>query len=452
MILRTTQSLCPFCLRRLDATYVQENGDVFLQKHCPDHGSFSTLIWRKDSNALDFSAWTMPKTPSYPSAPATQVHLSCPFDCGLCPEHGQHTCTALLEVTSRCNLNCPVCYAGSGGKTPPPDPELAELKALLAKHRERTGPCTLQISGGEPTLRDDLPALLNWARTLNFSLLQLNTNGLRLAQEPGYAERLANAGLQSVYLQWDGCRDESFRQLRGRPCLAVKKKALEHCAQAGLGIVLVATIVKGVNDAELGDLLRFALSQGPCVRGLHLQPAAFFGRSPWPLLTSPRLTLPEVITALATQAPELVSPSDVHPPCCENELCSFSAVYARSNDNRLIRLGEHASCTCQEEPITAYEGANRSRNFTKLHWNAPQNVEQEEQSAKEAFSAFLAQAGLSRRFTLSAMAFQDALSLDLARVRGCCIHVLKRDGRMIPFCLHNMTAVDGRRLYPDDCN
>lgn len=523
MILRRTQSLCPVCLRRLDAVYALAQDDahcVELRKTCPEHGLFSVPVWRTvaqgpadhagqpvagDQDGVPvpaFESWSRPKSPSYPLHPRTAMGEGCPFDCGLCPAHAQHTCTGLVEVTMRCNMTCPICYAeaGGSGRENGSDPDLACIADQLDALKTASGPCNVQISGGEPTVRDDLPQIIGLARERAFGLVQVNTNGLRLAEEEGYAARLRQAGLDSVYLQWDGVSDETFRTLRGRPCLDFKRRAVAACAGAGLGVVLVATLVRGVNDNEVGDLLRLALRLGPAVRGLHVQPAAFFGRYPWRLDEAPRLTLPEVMACFTRQAPELVRPEHLHPPGCENELCSFSAVYrrndagpaavenGRANDAQpaLQWLSDAGQSCCSPRPQgadsagsgaknaaapgasspgtgvppSAAEGARKAKQFVALHWRgdspeAEKTIDRasglgDASAGLDGFSRFLTQAGAERRFTLSAMAFQDALSLDIERVRGCCIHVLRRDGRMIPFCLHNLTSQNGTRLYAED--
>lgn len=528
MILRRTQSLCPVCLRRVDAVYARSENDprcVELRKTCPDHGGFSVPVWRispADASAApgmdavpDFEGWSRPKSPSYPLHPRTALDQGCPFDCGLCPSHAQHTCTGLVEVTMRCNMACPVCYAGAGtgagasgseagasGRALPADPDLDCLAAQMDALKTASGPCNVQISGGEPTVREDLPAIIALARERAFGLVQVNTNGLRLAEEKGYAESLRQAGLDSVYLQWDGVSEATFMKLRGRSCLDFKRRAVAACAAAGLGVVLVATLVRGVNDGEVGDLLRLALRLGPVVRGLHMQPAAFFGRYPWQLEEAPRLTLPEVMACITEQAPELVRPGHFHPPGCENELCSFSAVYRRVDGGpastgltdalasgagaaaapALQWLPHEGQPCCSPRapsasgasagtapvPPTAQEGARKARQFVALHWRGGSAGDAEPATGtgkdsktccgqsglapadQDGFSRFLSRAGTEQRFTLSAMAFQDALSLDIERVRGCCIHVLRRDGRMIPFCLHNLTARNGARLYAED--
>lgn len=480
MILRRTQSLCPVCLRRVEAAYERSAGDfrgVALRKVCPEHGSFSVPIWHERSDGSDFESaplfesWSRPKSPSHPVQPGTNVERGCPFDCGLCRLHAQHTCTGLVEVTMRCDMCCPVCYAGAGDAkdaTATPDltdPPLSVVAAQLDSLRAASGPCNVQISGGEPTVRKDLPAIVALARERGFGLVQLNTNGLRLGGEAAYAAQLRDAGLDSVYLQWDGVSEVVFQTLRGRPCLDLKRRAVEHCAAAGLGVVFVATLARGVNDGEIGDLLRLALALGPAVRGLHFQPAASFGRYPWSLEKAPRLTLPEVMAALEIQAPELVRAAHFHPPGCEHSLCSFSALYRRVRKPGLSRqtedpdqegirlewLPEGGTRCCSSLPPPAAEGARKAKQFVALHWKGASERDLgdngDESRATGDFHRFLAEAGTGQRFTISGMAFQDALSLDLERVRGCCIHVVRPDGRLIPFCLHNLTARDGTRLY-----
>lgn len=463
---RAIQSVCPVCLRRVEARYEETGpGRVELIKNCPEHGAFRAPAWVGEPAMRD---WRRPKTPSFPRRPLVGVERGCPFDCGLCPEHGQHTCTGQIEVTARCDLVCPVCYAGSGAAAAP-DPDLTRLGFQLDRLWEASGACNVQLSGGEPTLRDDLPAIVGLARRKGFAFLQVNSNGLRLGREPGYARALAAAGLDSVYLQFDGADDDVYRALRGRACLDAKRRAVAACADAGLGVVLVATVVRGVNLDKLGELLRLALDLGPAVRGLHLQPAASFGRFPWDADAAPRVTLPETMRALAGQSGGLLSVTDFHPPGCENALCSFSAVYRRTAEGLALVEGGGECCDASSRPfrsvsapaapaasvtgvptpLAAEEGARVSRAFTARHWSAPPAAEDAAAGPDQGddFDRFLARAGLARRFTVSGMAFQDALTLDLNRVRGCCIHVVSPEGLLVPFCLYNLTALDGTPLY-----
>lgn len=444
-LLSETQALCPVCLRRLPARRERRGHEVWLVRTCPEHGLCEAVIWRGEP---DFASWTRPKTPSRPPVVHAAAHpgpgRGCPHDCGLCPEHGQHTCTAVVEVTARCDLGCPVCYADSGASDSGHAP-LAELTARLKRLRSDAGPCNLQLSGGEPTLRHDLPEIVAAARPLGFGLVQLNTNGLRLGREPGYAETLAQAGLQSVFLQFDGS-DSACLALRGRPLLAEKLAAIAACGRAGLGVVLVSTLLRGVNEGELGDILRVALAHMPVVRAVHFQPASSFGRFPAPFGEADRLTLPEVLTLLVAQSGGMLDARDFQPPCCEHERCSFSGRFASEN-GRLVPMREGGGCDTEPHlaPILAAEGARRAKSAVAGQWAAAPQAP--EAPPRDDFERFLQGRGADKRLSLSCMAFQDARTLDLERVRGCCIHTQAPDGRLIPFCLYNLTAADGRALY-----
>ena len=466
-ILHETRSLCPVCLRRLDARYVRRGQSVLLERTCPEHGTFAVAVWHERTEGgvtpPRFNGWSRPKTPSYPREPRTPVRHGCPYDCGLCPAHAQHPSTGLVEVTLRCNMACPVCYAAAGGAVPD-DPSPETVAFQLDSLRRASPGCNVQLSGGEPTVRDDLPALIRMARERGFGLLQVNSNGLRLGLEAGYARKLREAGLDSVYLQWDSPDLEGCLPLRGAVALpggldllAVKRRAVEQCTDAGLGVVLVATVVRGVNDDRLGALLRLALELGPGVRGLHIQPVARFGRYPGRLEDGLRFTLSDVMAALCRQVPQWLRMEHFHPPGCEHSLCSFSSLYARekaADGSPSLRWLPDAARSCcgpavDKAPIPAAEGARKSRQFVASHWRGGDRPRDEDRAAlADDFGRFLARAGAEQRFTLSCMAFQDALSLDEERVRGCCIHVVRPDGRMIPFCLHNLTSTEGRMLYP----
>ena len=239
--IRRTRSVCPVCLKNLPAALVREgDGRIFLEKSCAEHGAFRTLVW---SGAIDFKKWLRDERPLLP-----EQGLRCPGDCGLCAEHESGSCCVLLEVTRRCDLRCRFCFARGGEAAD--EPALDELKAAVDDIVRQCGGVLLQLSGGEPTQRDDLPELVRYAKEAGCSYVQLNTNGLRLAREPDYAARLAAAGLDIVFLQFDGTREDIYETLRGAPLLAQKKKAIEVCGELRLGVTLVPTVVRGVNSAS----------------------------------------------------------------------------------------------------------------------------------------------------------------------------------------------------------
>jgi uncharacterized radical SAM superfamily Fe-S cluster-containing enzyme len=392
------------------------------------------------------SSWVRPKIPTSPQNPFTQVQQGCPFDCGLCPDHRQQTCTALLEVTQRCNLQCPFCFANAGGVSS--DPSLAVIESWYRRLLEAGGPYNVQLSGGEPTLRDDLPEIIALGRSMGFRFIQLNTNGLRLARQPAYLKRLKEAGLSSVFLQFDGLEDGVYKQLRGARLFAQKKAAIEACAEQGLGVILVPTLVPGVNETAIGQIISFALSYCPVVRGVHFQPVSYFGRYPQPPADEDRLTIPDILQAIETQTQGLVKRENLRPSGCENAWCSFHGNFVWMPDGTLKPWTQPSSQSCCSPPENAAEGAAKTRNFTAKYWSLPHTIELQpgHSPGLGGWDEFLARAQ-THTFCLSGMAFQDAWNLDLERLRDCCIHTVSPAGQIIPFCAYNLTNRQGRSLY-----
>lgn len=435
--LRKVASICPVCLRRLTGRLTKNGNDVRMEKSCPEHGTFSATIWRGDPA---FSTWYRPKLP-YPGGSRLAADKGCPFDCGLCVSHGQRTCTALVEITSRCNLRCPVCFASSGGEGADPDQQV--LARMFATIMTQTGGCNLQLSGGEPTVRTDLPEIVQAAHKAGFTFIQVNSNGLKFADDPDLAGRLRDQGLSSVFLQFDGVDDRVYKTLRGRSLFADKCRAIDHLAAAGLGIVLVPTLVREINTEQIWEIVRFGLDRQPTVRAVHFQPISYFGRFPQSFAPD-HFTLPEIIQALEDQSCGQVRMEDFHPPGCEHALCSFSAKYLVAEDGRLTKLGG-GTCDCKPKP--AEEGALTAIEVTARQWGAiPMATVPLPAKPADDLDRFLSRAA-SYTFTISAMAFQDCWNLNLERLRGCCIHVAQPDGRLIPFCSFNLTARSGRSLH-----
>jgi uncharacterized radical SAM superfamily Fe-S cluster-containing enzyme len=453
----TTESLCPVCLNRIAARRVAAGDQVLLVKTCPDHGQFSAIIWR---GRPPMKTWQRPKTPALLDTVFQKKLRGCPFDCGLCPDHRQRSCTLLLEVTVRCNLNCPVCFAGSGPGDDG-DPTLAEIRDAYQTMQRMAAGSNIQLSGGEPTLRNDLPEIVAAGRAAGFAFIQLNTNGIRLGRDGGYLKALKDAGLASVFLQFDGIDDTVYLKLRGAPLLEVKQRAIEACGKHGIGVVLVPTLVPGVNTDQIGNLLRFAVGLSPAVRGIHFQPVSYFGRYPQPPTDAARITLPELMTAIEHQSVGMFRAADFRPPGCENAWCSFHADYLTLPDGsvRLLQPPRRLPGCCT--PIPAAEGARRAMAHVSRQWTGPRSSAAEKVQPPAGDSAcgsilptggplrlddFLDRAR-SHTLTVSAMAFQDVWTMDLERLRDCCIHVFDPHYGLVPFCAYNVTASDGKALY-----
>jgi 7,8-dihydro-6-hydroxymethylpterin dimethyltransferase len=461
-----TESLCPSCLRKIPALPVLEGTDVYLTKTCPEHGSFKTVVWRGDPEC---AAWFSPKPRNSPLLTQTSAERGCPLDCGLCPEHEQQTCCVLLEVTSRCDLGCPVCFAASGGPAPP-DPSLDEIQVWFRSLTESAGACNIQLSGGEPTMRDDLPQLIALGRRLGFSFFQLNTNGLRLATQPEYARALREAGLSTVFMQFDGLDDDLYRKIRGKPLFEQKEAAIANCSKAGLGIVLVPTLVPGVNVDSIGAIIDYALQHLPHVRGVHFQPVSYLGRYPRAPLDDDRYTLPELRRDIETQTDGRIAASTFHTSGCEHALCSFSGDYVLLADGSVLSLADPdgaQACCCDGDRTRA---AQRQRDFVARRWSpdptpgggpapaagvclpgetplpAGPAAAVKQSGSAPSLDEFLERLR-NYGFTITAMAFQDVWTLDLERLRNCHLHVVAGKGRLVPFCAYNLTDAAGHPLY-----
>ena len=422
--MRETRSVCPVCLRNLPARLVRgADGVISLEKSCPEHGAFRVPVWR---GLVDWDSWLLGAPPLSPGA-----GLRCPAGCGLCPEHEIGSCCVLLEVTRRCDLHCRFCFARGGESAE--EPPLEALKDAIRDIVRRCGRVLLQLSGGEPTQRGDLPELVRFSKEAGCGYVQLNTNGLRLAREPDYARTLADAGLDIVFLQFDGTREEIYETLRGAPLLEAKKAAIRACGEARLGVTLVPTVVRGVNDGELGRLVRFACDNIPAVRGIHFQPVSYFGRFPAKPGAEQRYTLDELMADLAAQAG--IPPESFLPSRCDHPLCGF-----------------HASCLVTPggglRPLSSIAHASRrrgcetdNREYVARHWRrAPEEPRPADEYAEEMdFDSFLYRLR-HESLTLSAMAFQDAMNLNIERLHRCSLHVYD-SGSIKPFCAQYLTPI-----------
>ena len=423
-VIRETRSVCPVCLQNLPAALTREtDGRILLEKRCPEHGAFRVPVWQGKTG---WESWLLGTQPL-----PKDKGLNCPENCGICAEHEIGTCCCLLEVTERCNLRCRYCFArgGEGAR----EPGLDELKDAVRDIVRQCGSPLLQLSGGEPTLRDDLPELTRFAKEAGCGYVQLNTNGLRLAQEPEYAKRLADAGLDIVFLQFDGTRDDIYETLRGEKLLEIKKEAIRVCGESRLGVTLVPTVVRGVNDDNLGEIIALACALSPAVRGVHFQPVSYFGRYPKMPQESERYTLDTLMADISRQAN--IPLTSFMPSRCDHPLCGFHASFLIDPDTGLRPLSSitHSSRTrgCERD----------NRAYVARHWRrAPEEPKPEGNFSDEMdFDTFLYRLR-HESLTLSAMAFQDAMNLNIERLHSCSLHVYDK-GKIKPFCAKYLTPI-----------
>ena len=315
----TAVSICSTCYRRVDAKIVFEDANVYMLKRCPEHG-FERVLIADDIDYYRRCREVFIKPPEMPAHYNTPIKYGCPYDCGLCPDHEQHSCLSLVEICDACNLSCPVCYAESGTHRTE-FKSLAHVELMLdAIVSNELKPDIVQISGGEPTIHPEFFEILDAAKRRPIQHLMVNTNGIRISQDEAFVERLATYMPRfELYLQFDSLKREPLMQLRGADLRSVRMKALEALNRHNISTTLVITVERGVNDSELGAMVDFALTQ-PCVRGITFQPVQQAGRTTGYDKALHRLTLTEVRRKILEQTDNLRAEDLIPVPCHPDSL------------------------------------------------------------------------------------------------------------------------------------
>ena len=444
-ILKETESLCPVCLGRIPARIVAENSKVYMEKSCLQHGNYKVIIWRNDAeHYLKWSEFAGERVPIGPNNRLTERDRGCPYDCGLCPEHKQDTSMAVIMTTNKCNLYCPVCFTCSN-ELPVYEPTLDTIKKMYQFVLDTCGTYPIELCGGEPTLRDDLPQIINIGKEMGFDYFQINTNGIRIAEDREYLQRLKEAGATTIYLGFDGVTDEVYRHTTGKELFQLKVQAVSNCSEVRIGVILVPCIIPNVNFSHIGDIIQFAKKWVPTVKGIFFQPVSYFGRAPNIPRDEDRVTIPDILRAIEEQTQGELKESSFAPPVCEAPHCSFSGYSVLMEDGRLLPISHFHPRQVNED------GAAHSRRFAKQYWRFIEEAEVRScpifRSRWTPFCSFLER--LQREYlTIGGMAFQDVWNIDLERVKRCCIHIVTPTGRMIPLCAKYVTSVAGQRLYP----
>ncbi len=329
-----TQSLCPECLAVVPAKIiVKPGGRVYFRKRCPTHGERDDFVC-SDVRQYDRMEFSVPG--KVPPQMGVEPERGCPLDCGLCTDHEQHTCVGLVEITANCNLTCPLCYASSapGGKHLP----LADCLRAIDRLVEVEGrPEVLQLSGGEPTVHPQFFEILDYAVRQPIDVVMINTNGLRIARDPAFVERVAEHRRRiEVYLQFDGLADEPYVRLRGEPLADAKRRAVEVLGEHGIRAILVTTVEAGVNEDQLGPIVEFALER-PWVTGVSFQPATYCGRHESSAQLERRITFPDVIRLIGEQTGGRFRESDFMPLPCAHPNC-HSLSYAYRSAGKVVPL------------------------------------------------------------------------------------------------------------------
>ncbi len=475
--MKSTKSLCPECLAVIDASIFEENGKVMLEKTCSKHGTFKDIYWssakqfrRFDHYLHDGEGVRIPNVPT---------DGNCPNSCGLCPSHKTTTILANIDLTNRCNMGCPVCFANASASGYLYEPSFDQIRAMMQMLRdEKPVPCpAIQFAGGEPTMREDITRIIRMANEFKFTQVQMATNGIKLAKSLEFCKELAAAGLNTVYLQFDGVTSEPYLINRGYNYLPLKLKAIENCRASGLtSVSLVPTLAKGVNDNQVGDIIKFAVNNMDTVKGINFQPISFTGRIKKEERMEKRITIPYLFERIEEQTHGDITADDFYPVPFIVPISHFvnaeegipnveftvhphcgTGTYIYVEDGKMIPITRFIDVEGLLEHIDEMaldNGKWNSGSIGKIRRiggliaalpkyidlaKAPRSVDVKKlfidvlrDGTGDAIKEF-------HRHTLfiGAMHFMDLYNMDLERIKRCGVHYATPDGRIIPFCTYN---------------
>ena len=444
-----TNSLCSKCLRKVEAKVIFQDDNVYLTKWCPEH-KFEKVLISTDIEYYKLSRQTL-KAGQMPLKFQTPIKYGCPYDCGLCPDHEQHSCLTLVEITDGCNLTCPVCYSESSPQRMNSHRSLQQIEFMLdCVVRNEAEPDVVQISGGEPTVHPQFWDVLDLAKARPIKHLMVNTNGIRIANDPEFAVRLATymPGFE-LYLQFDSLKSEPLIKLRGVDLTDVRRRALEKLNKHNVSTTLVVTLQKGLNDSEIGDIIDFALKQR-CVRGITFQPIQDAGRLDDFNPATDQLTLGEIRQQILKQSP-VFQPHDVIPvPCHPDCLAMAYALKLGDCVTPLTGLIDPKVLLHGEGNTIVYEKHDALRSELFKLFSTAASPGSSATSLKQLLCCLPMveiQGGsitYENIFRIIIMQFLDPHNFDVRSVKKSCVHIVHPDGRIIPFDTYNMFYRDAK--------
>lgn len=484
-VIETTSSICPDCTKIIPADVIEKNGKILIRKHCQRHGKFEDIYWSDPELYKYYKKFS--RDGIGVSNPNTKKINKCPANCGLCPDHKTSTLLANLDLTNRCNQKCPFCFANSAIAGYLYEPDFQQIKKMMEtlRHESPVRCDAIQFSGGEPTLYPELIKVIELARKMGFAQIQIATNGVKASQNLDFCKEMQKAGLDTIYFQFDGLKKETYQKIRGYDALPVKLKAIENFRSAGLNsIVLVPTVIKGINDGQIGDIIDFAKKNSDIVKGVNFQPVSFSGRIDKKELARQRITIPDVLKLIEDQTKGQISKKDFYPIPSIVPFSDFIEAWKKSAQ---VKFTVHSHCGAASYvfirngkliPITKYIDVEKF--FSLIKESLPEfnnhgminrmtNNDQVDKAAIVAklinhlpevlipgmYSEGLAiinniadviRSGSSpeiRKFHRSAlfigiMHFMDPYNFDIKRVERCGIHYITPNLEIIPFCSYNI--------------
>lgn len=469
-LLKTTRSICPEDLKVIDAELWEIDGQVIMKKSCPDHGSFEDIIW---SDYGEYARAEKYRDHGTGLHRTRETKLGCPNDCGLCQNHKTHTILTIIEITTRCNLKCPICYARAGTNNGTGDLTKDQIRQILEYSRDNNYPLKTRgvgNSGGEATLRDDLPEIIQMERDLGYDYVLVMSNGLRLAEDIEYFKKLRDADAW-LYLQFDGVTAEPYIKARGRDVWPLKQKVIENARKIGYDkIALIPTVARGVNDDQVGDIIRYAADNSDVIKFIVFQPVSFSGRIDRSKLREMRVTNSDVQRLVEEQTDGQVRKGDFftlpmnhvmakmmtkggqHQDFCVHPHCGLITVLSHEK-GKLVPIPRYV----QNEKFHATMKRAFERNSSRpmlmltlaistLRFVSPKLwlklipvllLTKGTKSINKTLTDWLP----GHWLTIGIMHFMDPYNFDLDRVENCALHfgIIDNESkpRLIPFCSWN---------------
>jgi uncharacterized radical SAM superfamily Fe-S cluster-containing enzyme len=461
-----TQSLCPECLALVPAKIITKGARVYFRKTCKTHGTREDFVC-SDVSQYDQMQYSLPG--KVPAQFGVEPDKGCPYDCGLCTEHEQHTCVGLVELTSSCNLKCPMCYAssGPGGAHSTYEECIAAIDRLVATEGR---PEVLQLSGGEPTIHPEFMRILAYAHAQPIDIIMINTNGIQLAKDEELVAAIAQyKDRAEVYLQFDGFDDEINQELRGARLVELKHRAVENLGKHGIRTTLVCTLQAGLNETDIGALVKYGVER-LWITGLSFQPATYSGRHVLPEVLERRITFPDVTRMIAEQTNGMFSEADFMPLPCAHPNCHTLSYAYRSNGRvlplmRFINARKHLDIMANALTFTRNKArllmesylekvgcfSDGCLDFKQLAVTAQEiGLPPDDAALAFEFLRLALEEKLSQNdvFRITVTSFLDAYNFDVRRVMKCCIHHVLPSGHVIPFCAYNVLYREGHAVLP----
>ena len=478
-ILRRTKSICPTCSKVIEAEIFIEKDEVKIRKECEEHGYYDDTYTFSSPELYSWAEKFAHESHTRIENPKTSIEKECPYDCGICPNHESHTVLSIIDLTNRCNLKCPVCFANAAETGYIYEPSLEDIKKIIRNLRSNypRPPPAIQFSGGEPTLREDLPEIIKAAKKEGFVHVEVNTNGIRFANDIGFFKKIDDAGMDTMYLQFDGLDDAIYKKNRGVPLLETKLKVIENAKKIGFAsIVLVVTLVKNVNDGQLGKIINFAMENHDVVRCVNVQPVSITGRVNPEERKSMRINTSDFLKLVEKQTDKLIEVKDFFPV---PSVVPISWAVGALQDRKYVEFTASPWCGVATFIVKLKEGE-----WTPVTRLA--NIEKFLKSMEKVFNeiskghklrariyalislrhvrsgvikgllwsiinegTYSALGNFMRRIVMvGCMHFMDPYNFDLDRLQKCVIHYGLPDGTIRPFCsMNSLHRADVEKKY-----